>query len=340
MFTQQNRSVRANDEGWGNDFYLSTKLGDQSMKRIYWISAIAVAVFALTLAAHADEMRTWTSSAGQQMEAEMLKISEDGKIVTLRRKDGREGEVALDKLSNADKSYIAKWKKSTPKPETPSIDLKEELKKSDLDNLHDFAFYVNAELKDKFLKGDIFDKEQVQTVINTERAKIAKKTFVAEYGYSTSVANVQGNKSRFTIAIPMGAAHADGIQAQRGQENRRFTMTFPQPSYSRKAKAVVTFSVPNVKGNIIYLQVTDKYFVVYPRIPGSFSGISLEVNGNTDSIKELIRNKDDYQAKIHFKIRYGVNNRIGRGPSKLIFNPDGKGEPVVEIQKIEIIKVK
>ena len=125
------------------------------MKRIYWISAIAVTVFALTIiiATHADEFRTWTV----EMEAELVKISEDGKAVTLRRKDGREIDVALDKLSSADKSYVTKQTKPTsvpaPKPEQPSFNLEEELKKNGLDNLYDFAYYGNAELKIKSQKG-------------------------------------------------------------------------------------------------------------------------------------------------------------------------------------------
>lgn len=56
---------------------------------------------------HAEEIRTWTSSDGKQkMEAVLIKQSENGQIVTLRKTDGKEGNVPLEKLSKEDQEYI------------------------------------------------------------------------------------------------------------------------------------------------------------------------------------------------------------------------------------------
>jgi hypothetical protein len=72
-----------------------------------------------TAAARAEqegEMRTWTDSTGQsRVEAALVKV-EDGKA-HFRRKDGRPGSVPLERLSVADRQYIAKWQQ--PKPAAP-----------------------------------------------------------------------------------------------------------------------------------------------------------------------------------------------------------------------------
>jgi len=72
-----------------------------------------VTVFCLlALVANAAEVRTWTSTSGtHKTEAELVKVSDDGKSVTLRKTDGKEIEVPLDKLSKADSEYTAKQQK-------------------------------------------------------------------------------------------------------------------------------------------------------------------------------------------------------------------------------------
>ena len=65
-------------------------------------------VFLLTFTAKA-EIRTWTSAAGNHtIEAEFAKISEDGKIVTLRDPAGKETNVAVERLSKTDQEHLQK----------------------------------------------------------------------------------------------------------------------------------------------------------------------------------------------------------------------------------------
>ncbi len=71
----------------------------------------SVFMFCLLLASSpayssAAELRTWTDSAGQfQIEAELVSEAE-GKV-RLRKADGRELEIAIDKLSQEDRRYLA-----------------------------------------------------------------------------------------------------------------------------------------------------------------------------------------------------------------------------------------
>ena len=74
--------------------------------------------FLFALMGYSDEVRTWTSAGGQhKIEAEFVKISDDGKSITLRQKDGTEYAVELDKLSKVDQTYVAKQKATANQPE-------------------------------------------------------------------------------------------------------------------------------------------------------------------------------------------------------------------------------
>lgn len=67
------------------------------------------------LVANAAEVRTWTSASGNhETEAEFVKISDDGKTITLRKTDGKKTDVPLVRLSGADREYVAKQKKTSP----------------------------------------------------------------------------------------------------------------------------------------------------------------------------------------------------------------------------------
>ena len=71
-------------------------------------TVIFVIFMFFTSAIRADEIRVWTSATNdkQKLEAEFVKISEDGKTVTLR-KDNREKDFALEQFSKKDQEYIA-----------------------------------------------------------------------------------------------------------------------------------------------------------------------------------------------------------------------------------------
>ena len=74
---------------------------------------ITVVVFIIfvffTSATRANEVRIWTSATNdrQKLEAEFVKISDDGKTVTLR-KDNREKDFALEQFSKEDQEYVTK----------------------------------------------------------------------------------------------------------------------------------------------------------------------------------------------------------------------------------------
>jgi len=80
--------------------------GENAMKKII---VFTVCVFCLCLIANAAEVRTWTSADGKfKIDAELVKVSEDGKSVTLRQKDGKESVAKLEKLSQEDSEYVTK----------------------------------------------------------------------------------------------------------------------------------------------------------------------------------------------------------------------------------------
>jgi len=290
----------------------------------------------LTIAIHADELRTWTSASGQKMEAELIGISEDGKSVTLRRSDGKEGNVALDKLSSADKSYVARQKRALDKANEEkkkaeeerkawlsAIDLKEELKKGGFDSLSDFAYYGTEELKDKLRKSDAFDRPAVEAeIINTARKKIAQKTFVVEFTATECLAKdkmdfdlkVNGNKSSFIMSIP-------------------FDIKFSEVR-------AISFPWPNVAGN-----VTKAISSPYKSGAGGFAYLSLPVSGDTENIKELVRNSDNFRVKVLFKILYTKINLAngggyGVGHSDRTYSDFSITIPTAEILKIEVVKAK
>ena len=70
------------------------------------VIAVVIAIVAVAGPAVA-EVRTWTDSTGEhQVEAEFLSYN-DGKA-RLRRTDGKEISIAIDRLSSADRAYLRK----------------------------------------------------------------------------------------------------------------------------------------------------------------------------------------------------------------------------------------
>ncbi len=87
------------------------------------IVSLAVVLFLCAVIAQAEEVRTWTSGKFKT-EAEFVKVSEDGKTVTLKKPDGKEVHVALNKLSKADQDFVAIKQKAPP---IKKIDLSDEV---------------------------------------------------------------------------------------------------------------------------------------------------------------------------------------------------------------------
>lgn len=68
------------------------------------LSATLLVLSGASPAAHA---RTWTSAEGQSIEAELVDHDSSARKVTIRRSDGREFILPVDRLSEKDRSYLA-----------------------------------------------------------------------------------------------------------------------------------------------------------------------------------------------------------------------------------------
>ena len=89
---------------------------ENSMKKTVAITICFV--FLSVLVSNATELRTWTSANGtHKTEAEFIKVSADGKTVTIRKTDGTNSDVPLDKLSKEDQEYVVKI--ATPPKDGP-----------------------------------------------------------------------------------------------------------------------------------------------------------------------------------------------------------------------------
>ena len=91
-------------------------------------------VFAVLLAVccqgSAAEVRTWTSAEGNTIEAELITASD--KEVTIRRvSDGRRFSLPLERLSEADRDWVASFAFSKPLPPAEVAKLTEIPKDSD-----------------------------------------------------------------------------------------------------------------------------------------------------------------------------------------------------------------
>jgi len=65
---------------------------------------IAIAILSAAILASTLHARTWTSSSGSTIEAEM--VSKNSLGVNLRRPDGKEIFVKFDQLSQADREFV------------------------------------------------------------------------------------------------------------------------------------------------------------------------------------------------------------------------------------------
>ncbi|MFN0079198.1 MAG: prenyltransferase/squalene oxidase repeat-containing protein [Prosthecobacter sp.] len=88
------------------------------MKRVLCTTASCVMLLASTAVA---EVRFWTSTGGQLIEAEMIGVNVQKRAVKVRLKDGKEFEIAIDNLSTPDKAYAKEhWAAMQNAPATPA----------------------------------------------------------------------------------------------------------------------------------------------------------------------------------------------------------------------------
>jgi hypothetical protein len=72
------------------------------MKHVLCTAAFIAMMFCGTAA---GEVRFWTNTSGQLIEAEMVGVNVPKRAVKVRLKDGKEFEIAIDNLSPPDKAY-------------------------------------------------------------------------------------------------------------------------------------------------------------------------------------------------------------------------------------------
>lgn len=77
------------------------------------LSSVVFASFLVVSTALADEYRTWTDSTGAHKVRGKLESVENGKAI-LVREDGKKQKIALEKLSKADRDFIAKQELDSP----------------------------------------------------------------------------------------------------------------------------------------------------------------------------------------------------------------------------------
>lgn len=92
------------------------------MKYFLLVSCSGLLLISFSLA---GEMRTWTNQGGRTIEAEILSL--DGDTATLKMTNGREYEVPLSSLSDADATFALQWKAEqdalarAPRPKTEPV---------------------------------------------------------------------------------------------------------------------------------------------------------------------------------------------------------------------------
>jgi hypothetical protein len=141
--------------------------------------------------------------------------------------------------------------------------------------LQDFVMYGNIRLRDRLReeernlqRASPFEKADAQARVDavkreiaSAQAAIAQKTFYGEYTYRTRNVQVYGNESSFTMSI--------------------------SPGFSTQRVAAVSFPVRDVTGRMATVRM-------------AVAGISLSVDGTTNSIRALVDNNNSYRARMVF----------------------------------------
>lgn len=79
---------------------------------------ILPAVAAILLAIPAVQARTWTSSDGRTIEAELVRVEGDTVVLNMK---GKEFPIPLSRLSEADQAFVREAAAKPPVPSVPSL---------------------------------------------------------------------------------------------------------------------------------------------------------------------------------------------------------------------------
>ena len=77
------------------------------MKKTIGLTVFCFFLLLFTSTGVAGEIRTWIAADGQTIEGELVRVSADGKTITLLTTDEKTVDVVIDKLSRADQKHIA-----------------------------------------------------------------------------------------------------------------------------------------------------------------------------------------------------------------------------------------
>ena len=232
--------------------------------------------------------------------------AEEAKIATERAERQRKEAEATAEAERRRREAEATARANAP------VNLKEEMRKSGFSDRHDSATQLNSfamyggnamlqgrwnEAKRNLANADAFDKETAQEKLNaieeeirTAQRALIQKAFFGEYTYDPRNVKVVDDQASFTMIISTG-----------------FSGRMPNSVNS-------SFPLPNV-------EVTESGC--------RWDAIELSIRGNTDSVQELVRNKNSYRVRIQFS-----NLQSGISLGALAGNYPG-----VNVQKIDIIKV-
>ena len=90
---------------------------------------MAVLITAFLVSSMSLSARTFTSTDGQSIEAEVVKVA--GQSVVMKLANGRSVTVPLDRLEESDRAYIAEWAKEAAKNKVPRVKVEIDSNKRD-----------------------------------------------------------------------------------------------------------------------------------------------------------------------------------------------------------------
>jgi len=256
------------------------------------------------------------------------------------------------------------------------FDLHEEYQKNGFDNLRDYIEYGSTELHLKLMQAeqiyqraaDEFDRAdalaEISAVRAAIRAKVATKIYYGEYPFSASNTRVSGDYSSFQMTIPAGFTSYKIDKVVSPMPDITGTLRVSDKAWHDSVAAY--YQLKGTSLNIISRPSLDRLStfpepILYASYKHEENTINLTISGKTDSIRELVRNSDNYIVRVWFtNLRFaGVLWRVNRRghpldgiastppPNPLLLDRSGqKKGPMgsetsvsADVLKIEIVKV-